>query len=130
MLTLDNGTTAPGQNSSRFGVTLCMDHMGGSFDHHLTHHVIRLCQEFQTPYQRDVFRYFRSDSAATVEAGTDLRTTLATIGIDGSHGWERIHWNALESLTRLVTVYMQSPPLFLRDQEDIGPRAGFPMQPA
>ena len=55
---------------------------------------------------------------------------LFTFGIDASHGWERIHWNALESLTQLVTVYMQAPPLFLRDQEDIGPRTGFPMQPA
>ena len=70
----------------------------------------------------------RSDIASALDAGNDLRTALATFGIDASHGWERIHWNALESLARLVTMYMQSPPLFLRDQEDIGPRAGFPMQ--
>lgn len=130
MLTLDNGTTAPGQNSSEFGVTLCMADMSGPFDYHLTHYMIQLCQEFQIPYQRDVFRYYRSDSASAVEAGADLRTALATFGIDGSHGWERIHWNALESLAKLVTIYMQSPPLFLRDQDDIGPRMGFPMQPA
>ncbi len=130
MVTLDNGTTAPGQNSSEFGVTLCMADMSGPFDYHLTRYLVQLCQEFRIPYQRDVFRYYRSDSAAAVEAGADIRTALATFGVDGSHGWERIHWNALESLTRLVTIYMQSPPLFLRDQEDIGPRMGFPMQPA
>ncbi|MGD1982887.1 MAG: osmoprotectant NAGGN system M42 family peptidase [Chromatiaceae bacterium] len=130
MLTLDNGTTAPGQNSSEFGVTICMADMSGPFDFHLTQYIIRLCQEFQIPYQRDIFRFYRSDSAAAVEAGADLRTALATFGVDASHGWERIHWNALESLARLVTVYMQAPPLFLRDQDDIGPRAGFPMQPA
>jgi peptidase M42 family hydrolase len=130
MLTLDNGTTAPGQNSSEFGVTICMADMSGPFDYHLTHYMLRLCQEFQIPYQRDIFRFYRSDSAAAVEAGNDLRTALATFGVDGSHGWERIHWNALESLAKLVTVYMQSPPLFLRDQDDIGPRQGFPMQPA
>ena len=130
MLTLDNGTTATGQNSSEFGVTMCMADMSGPFDYHLTRYLIQLCQEFKIPYQRDVFRYYRSDSASAVEAGADLRTALATFGVDGSHGWERIHWNALESLARLVTVYMQSPPLFMRDQEDIGPRAGFPMQPA
>ena len=130
MLTLDNGTTAPGQNSSEFGVTMCMADMSGPFDYHLTHYLIQLCQEFEIPYQRDIFRYYRSDSAAAVEAGADLRTALATFGVDGSHGWERIHWNALESLARLVTVYMQSPPLFLRDQDDLGPRAGFPTLPA
>ncbi len=127
MLTLDNGTTAPGQNSSEFGVTICMADMSGPFDYHLTHYLMMLCQEFQIPYQRDIFRFYRSDSAAAVEAGADLRTALATFGVDGSHGWERIHWNALESLARLVTIYMQSPPMFLRDQDDIGPRAGFPM---
>jgi peptidase M42 family hydrolase len=129
MLTLDNGTTAPGQNSSEFGVTLCMADMSGPFDYHLTHYLIQLCQEFQIPYQRDIFRYYRSDSAAAVEAGADLRTALATFGVDASHGWERIHWNALESLAKLTTIYMQSPPLFLRDENDLGPRAGFPILP-
>lgn len=130
MLTLDNGTTAPGQNSSEFGVTLCMADMSGPFDYHLTRYMIQLCQEFQIPYQRDVFRFYRSDSASAVDAGNDLRTALATFGIDGSHGWERIHWNALQSLAELVSIYMQAPPMYDRDQESLAPRPGFPTQPA
>lgn len=130
MLTLDNGTTAPGQNSSEFGVTICMADMSGPFDYHLTRYMIQLCQEFEIPYQRDIFRYYRSDSASAVEAGNDLRTALATFGVDASHGWERIHWNALQSLAELVCVYMQSPPMYSRDQDDLAPRPGFPMQPA
>lgn len=112
MLTLDNGTTAPGQNSSEFGVTFCMADMSGPFDLSLNRRLIQLCQEFEIPHQRDVFKYYRSDSAAAVEAGNDLRTALATFGIDGSHGWERIHWNALQSLAELVVLYVQSPPLW------------------
>jgi len=129
MVTVDNGTTAPGQNSSEFGVTIAMADMTGPFDFHLTQRLIQLCQEFEIDYQRDVFRYYRSDSAAAVEAGNDLRTSLVAFGIDASHGYERIHWNALESLVRLLTVYMQSPPLYGRDRNDIGPRPGFPTQP-
>ena len=129
MLTLDNGTTAPGQNSREFGVTVCMADMSGPFDYHLTHRILQLCQEFEIPHQRDVFRYYRSDSAAAVEAGNDLRTALATFGVDGSHGWERIHWNALESLAQLVALYMQSPPLYERDREQRGSLHGFPMMP-
>ncbi len=128
MLTLDNGTTAPGQNSTEFGVTVCMADMSGPFDYHLTHYIIQLCQEFEIPYQRDIFRYYRSDSAAAVEAGNDLRTALAAFGIDASHGWERIHWNALQSLTELVAVYMQAPPMYERDRGALGPRTGFPTQ--
>jgi peptidase M42 family hydrolase len=129
MLTLDNGTTAPGQNSSEFGATICMADMSGPFDYHLTHRLLQLCQEYEIPHQRDIFRYYRSDSAAAVEAGNDLRTALATFGIDGSHGWERIHWNALESLAQLVAVYIQSPPLYERDRDARGPLLGFPTMP-
>jgi peptidase M42 family hydrolase len=129
MLTIDNGTTAPGQNSSEFGVTICMADMGGPFDYHLTRRVIHLCQEFGIPHQRDVFRYYRSDSAAALEAGNDVRTALVTFGVDASHGYERIHFDALENLTRLVSVYMQAPPLYARDRQGLGGRAGFPMLP-
>jgi len=129
MLTLDNGTTAPGQNSREYGVTICMADMSGPFDYHLTHRILQLCQEFEIPHQRDVFRYYRSDSAAAVEAGNDLRTALATFGIDASHGWERIHWNALDSLAQLVALYMQSPPLYDRDREERGPLVGFSTMP-
>ena len=130
MVTIDNGTTAPGQNSSEFGVTVAMADSTGPFDYHLTHRLIELCKEFGVSHQRDVFRYYRSDSASAVEAGADLRTALLCFGIDGSHGWERIHMDALRSLVQILTVYLQSPPLFGRDRESIGPRPGFPIQPA
>jgi putative aminopeptidase FrvX len=64
-----------------------------------------------------------------VEAGNDLRTALATFGVDGSHGWERIHVNALESLAQLVSIYMQSAPLYERDRTARGPLPGFPTMP-
>jgi peptidase M42 family hydrolase len=129
MLTIDNGTTAPGQNSSEFGATICMADMGGPFDYHLTHRIIQICQEFQIPHQRDVFKYYRSDSAAALEAGNDVRTALVTFGVDASHGYERIHQEALESIAELVAIYMQSPPLYARDRFEMGPRAGFPTMP-
>ncbi len=129
MLTIDNGTTAPGQNSSEFGVTIAMADMSGPFDYHLTQRLVQLCKEFNIPHQRDIFKYYRSDSAAAVEAGNDLRTSLIAFGIDASHGYERIHYDALESLARLVSIYMQSPPLYPRDRVDMGPRSGFPTLP-
>ncbi len=129
MLTIDNGTTAPGQNSSEFGVTIAMADEVGPFDYHLTHRIIQLCQEFGIAHQRDVFKYYRSDSAAALTAGNDVRTALVTFGVDASHGYERIHFDALESLAKLVTVYMQGPPLFNRDRFEMGPRTGFPIQP-
>ena len=36
MIAVDNGTTAPGQNSDEFGVTIAMADQTGPFDFHLT----------------------------------------------------------------------------------------------
>lgn len=130
MVTIDNGTSAPGQNSREFGVTVAMADSTGPFDYHLTHHLLALCQEFAIEHQRDVFRYYRSDSASAVEAGNDLRTALICFGLDASHGHERIHWHALESLIELLTLYMQSGELYKRDRFGMGPRGDFPTLPA
>jgi len=129
LVAIDNGTTAQGQNSSEFGVTFAMADMTGPFDYHLTRRLINLCQEFEISYQRDVFRYYRSDIATALEAGFDLRSSLICFGIDGSHGYERIHWHALQSLIQLLTIYMQSPLLFDRDKAGTASRLGFPTQP-
>lgn len=110
MVTIDNGTTAPGQNSAEFGVTVAMADMTGPFDVRLTRSLLNLCREFNIPHQRDVFRYYRCDSAAALEAGNDMRTALVCFGIDASHGYERIHESSLLDVARLVALYMQSPP--------------------
>ncbi len=129
MVTIDNGTTAPGQNSSEFGVTVAMADSSGPYDYHLTHRLLQLCKEYDIPHQRDVFKYYHSDSASATAAGNDLRTALICFGIDGSHGWERIHLNALTSLVDLLGVYLQSRPLYMRDRNELGPLPGFPTQP-
>jgi peptidase M42 family hydrolase len=129
MVAVDNGTSAPGQNSRETGVTIAMADSGGPFDYHLTHKLIDLCVEFDVPHQRDVFRHYRSDSASAIEAGNDIRTALVAFGIDASHGYERVHEDALESVTRLLTLYAQSPVEIKRDVEDLGPPQGLPTQP-
>src|SRR5690606_27766107 len=64
MITIDNGTTAPGQNSSAFGVTVAMADQTGPFDWHLTRKLVKLARDNDIPMQKDVFRYYRSDSAS------------------------------------------------------------------
>ncbi len=129
MVSIDNGTTAPGQNSSEFGVTVGMADQVGPFDYHLTRKLIRLCEENGIRHQRDVFRYYRSDSASALEGGADVRTALITFGIDASHGYERIHVHALRSLAELVVLYASSPVEIARDIEELAGLAGFTEQP-
>lgn len=129
MVSIDNGTTAPGQNSAEYGVTIGMADQVGPFDYHLTRKLIRLCEEHGIRHQRDVFRYYRSDSASALEGGADVRTALITFGIDASHSYERIHVHALKSIAELVCLYAASPVEIARDVEELGSLEGFTSQP-
>lgn len=129
MVTIDNGTAAPGQNSSEFGVTIAMADQSGPFDYHVTRKLVELCREHAIPFQKDVFRYYRSDSASAIEAGHDERTALLAFGIDASHGYERIHTHALTSVARLTALYAASPLEIARGLEEVSGLNGFPRQP-
>lgn len=129
MVTIDNGTTAPGQNSQEFGVTIAMADSTGPFDYHLTHKLIDLCETNGIDYQRDIFRYYRCDSASAIEAGNDIRTALITFGVDASHGYERIHSHALESVAKLMACYCRSEVQVGRDAKALAPLSGFTHQP-
>jgi peptidase M42 family hydrolase len=128
MVTVDNGTVAPGQNSSETGATIAMADMVGPFDYHLTNKLIDLAADFGIPFQRDIFRYYRSDSASAIEAGSDIRTALLCVGVDASHGYERTHSNAILSVAQLLTVYMQSSPTVERDKKELDTIEGFTEQ--
>jgi len=109
MVTVDNGTVAPGQASSEFGVTIAMADSSGPFDWHLTRHLIKLCESHFIDYVRDVFRYYRCDSASAVEAGNDLRTALVAFGVDSSHGYERTNLSSLHAISQLIVAYAAQP---------------------
>lgn len=130
MVTIDNGTTAPGQNSSEFGATIAIADQSGPFDYHLTKKLVSLCKKHEIPFQKDIFRYYRSDSASAIEAGHDVRTALVAFGIDASHGYERIHVDALTAVASLVVQYLVSPLEIERDVVDVAPGlGGFTTQP-
>lgn len=128
MVAIDNSTVAPGQNSSEYGVTIAMRDQGGIYDYHLTHKLIRLCEEENISYRRDVFRYYRSDATAALEAGSDIRAALICFGLDASHGYERTHIDSLQEVSRLLTAYMTSKAKITRDKEPLGPLKGFTYQ--
>src|SRR5690606_10521528 len=129
MVTADNGTTAPGQYSSEFGVTIAMADQTGPFDWHLTRKLVQLARDHDIPRQKDVFRFYRSDSASALEAGADIRTALLAFGIDASHGYERIHESALADLARLLVAYAESEVETARAARALGGVRGFTPQP-
>ena len=126
MVSIDNGTVAPGQNSREKGVTIAMADSNGPFDFHLTHHLLNLCRQASLPHQRDIFRHYHCDSASAIEAGNDIRTALVAFGVDASHGYERTHLDGLLDVTRLLIHYMQSHLVHERQKRLLGSLEEFP----
>jgi len=126
MVSIDNGTCGPGQNSREFGVTVAAADSTGPFDYHLTHHMIHLCQNEKIPHQRDIFRFYRCDSASALDAGNDIRTALISFGVDASHGYERTNLHSLECIARLIIAYARSEMIFEKQRDSLGGLKTFP----
>lgn len=109
LVAVDNGVSGPGQATRDDAVTIAMRDRQGPFDAAVTRHMIELCQAHGIPHVRDTFRHYRSDSAAAVEAGWDLRVGLICFALDSSHGWERTHEQSLMALGRLLLAHLTSP---------------------
>ena len=127
LVSVDNAVCAPGQHSLEDGVTIPMADMHGPFDYHLTRKLCRLAEERGIPFARDVFRYYRSDAAAAIEAGAGTRAALVGFGLDGSHGWERTHLDSLEATYSLLHAWLQTPLTFAKwDAKPSGKLRDFP----
>ncbi|MDY6995374.1 MAG: osmoprotectant NAGGN system M42 family peptidase [Actinomycetota bacterium] len=112
MITVDNAVCAPGLQSIEDGVTVLMADLHGPYDYHLSRRLCRLAEERDIRFVRDVFRFYRSDAAAAIEAGASTRAALVGPGVDGSHGWERTHLDSLEATYQLLHAWVQTPLTF------------------
>ena len=108
LLAIDNSVSAPDQTTRDDALTLAFRDRTGPFDLAITRHLLQLCQQYNIPHVRDTFKHYRSDSAAAIDAGWDIRAALACFALDSSHGWERTHIDSLVALATLVRRYIES----------------------
>ncbi|WP_370327864.1 osmoprotectant NAGGN system M42 family peptidase [Euzebya sp.] len=127
-LSIDAAVVAPGQHSREDTVNVAMHDMSGPFDYHLTRRMTAMCNHLGIPHTRDLFTYYRSDIAAALEAGAEMRAALIGFGTDATHGWERTHLDGLERIAQLVAGYLQVPFIFAFDVEPEGKVESFPEQ--
>jgi peptidase M42 family hydrolase len=134
LLSVDVAIAAPGQASTETGVTVAMQDLHGPFDYHLTRRLHALALEEGIEVHRDVFRYYRSDVAAALEAGAETRAALVGFGVDATHGNERTHIDSITATARLLAAYLRTPLTFRNwDASPTGPLERFPstaVQPA
>ena len=129
MVVIDHAPVAPSQNATEYEATICMMDQTGPFDYHLNRKLYSIGKAHGIAPVKDLFRFYRSDSASAIEAGNDTRTALVSFGIDGSHGYERTHLSSLMAVAGLIGLYVQSTPTFSRDKDELATLNGFPHQP-
>lgn len=127
-LSIDAAVVADGQHSREDTVNIAMHDMSGPFDYHLTRRMAAMCRHLGIPHRRDLFTFYRSDIAAALEAGAEMRAALIGFGTDASHGWERTHLDGVERVAQLVAGYLQVPFIFQFDAHAEGPVEAFPEQ--
>ncbi|HUR75245.1 MAG TPA: osmoprotectant NAGGN system M42 family peptidase [Sporichthya sp.] len=129
MVSIDSAVVAPVQESSETAVTVAMQDMTGPFDYHLTRKLLALCQMHGIEHRRDLFTHYRSDVAAAIEAGAEMRAALIGFGTDATHGHERTTLQAIRSVAELTTLYLQSDLTFAQwDSTRHGDLADFPSE--
>ena len=127
-VSVDAAVCAPGQQSREDIVNIAMHDMSGPFDYHLTRRMTAMCEHLDIPHARDIFTYYRSDVAAALESGAEMRAALVAFGTDASHGWERTHLDGLERVAQLIAGYLQVPFIFAWDEAGGGPVEEMPEQ--
>lgn len=100
---------APGHASTERAVTLVMQDMNGPTDRRLNARLEALAGDAGIPLNRDVFTHFRTDAAAAIVAGADVRTAIVGFGVDATHGHERTHVDGLVATARLLAAYLAAP---------------------
>jgi peptidase M42 family hydrolase len=129
MVSIDSAVVAPVQESVETGLTVAMQDMTGPFDYHLTRKLLALCQMHGIEHRRDIFTHYRSDVAAALEAGAEMRAALIGFGTDATHGHERTTLNAIRSVAELTTLYLQSELTYAHwDSTRRGDLADFPSE--
>jgi peptidase M42 family hydrolase len=126
VVSIDNAVIAPGQTSTETDVNIAMLDSAGPFDYHLTRKLIGLGRELGIPVNRDVYNFYRSDVAAAIEAGAEMRAALVGFGVDASHGHERTHLDGIRRVAELVAAYLQTPLTFAWDDAPRGALEDFP----
>lgn len=134
LVSVDVGVVAPDQESTERTVNVPMQDSSGPFDYHLSRRLESLAVEHGIEHRRDVYGFYRSDTASAIQAGAQTRAALLGIGIDASHGHERTHLDGIRRTAELVAVYLQTDLTFpYWDTRRLGDLRDFPstsVQPA
>jgi putative aminopeptidase FrvX len=108
LLSLDMGAIGDTQHSDEFSVSICVKDGGGPYHFEMNNKLRALAVQHNIPYKTDIYVFYSSDGTAYWRSGGDARVGLIGPGVEGSHGYERTHKDAMLHSTHLLARYLVS----------------------
>ncbi|MEZ4670288.1 MAG: M42 family metallopeptidase [Anaerolineae bacterium] len=108
LLTVDMGALGDGQNGDEYSVSICAKDSTGPYHYAMTAKMRQLAEQYEIPYNMDIYPYYGSDGSAYWRAGGAAQVALVGPGIDASHGYERTHKSSIEHSAHLIARWMLS----------------------
>ena len=108
LIAVDMAAVGEGQTSDEFHATICVKDSGGPYHHGLNQKLRTLADQYNIPYQVDIYPHYSSDGEAFWRAGGDVAVALIGPGVDASHNYERTHTEALLATTNWMLAYLLS----------------------
>jgi len=106
LVAVDMAAIGSTQTSDEFSVTICVKDGGGPYHFDLNNKLRRIASEYEIPHNIDIYVYYSSDGSAYWRAGGDAKVALIGPGVSGSHGYERMHQDALNHSAHLIARYL------------------------
>jgi len=107
VIALDIAPTGPDQNSNEHKVTIIAKGALPPLNRELTNELRNLAAEENINYTVDVFTPgYSTDAEAAFGAGYDVRHAAFGPGTSNSHGYERIHMDAIRETYKLLMAYL------------------------
>lgn len=106
MLALDIGTVGGNQQSDEFSVCIAAKDKNGPYDYSFRVMLSELCEAHKIPFKVDVYNGYGSDASAAVTKGADVRHACIGPGVEGTHHYERTHYESIEATIQLIYRYM------------------------
>ncbi len=102
MVAVDMGVVHEDLACDELKLSICAKDSSGPYNYDLTNDLVKIAEDLKLDYGLDIYPFYGSDASAAVASDYDYRHALVGCGVAASHGYERTHERAIQSLFDLL----------------------------
>ena len=106
-IAVDMGCVGDGLQCTERQVSICAKDSRGPYNYDVVSKLIAAAKKTGADYAVDVYPFYSSDVATTLDSGNDLRHGLIGPGVYASHGYERSHMDGIYNTLKVLCGYLE-----------------------